>query len=179
MDTEGSRVRMPRIRIHNIGFGLALLVIVLLEWQARRTQEALLRADQAVARSVEVLSVVQGTLSALQDVETGMRGYVITGTASFLEPYNRGLERLDFERGRLEQLVGRRPGYAVWWADTQQAIEERLRLARLNVDLRRDSGLEAATESVVQAGGKQAMDRVRALLARLETEERWRLARQH
>ena len=179
MDTEGSRVRMPRIRIHNIGFGLALLVIVLLEWQAKRTQEALLRADQAVARSVEVLTVVQGTLSALQDVETGMRGYVITGTADFLEPYERGIKRLAFERGRLQDMIGSRPGYAVWWADTQQAIDERLRLAQANVDLRRNHGLDAATASVTQAGGKQAMDRVRALLARLETEERWRLARQH
>ncbi|BDU16561.1 CHASE3 domain-containing protein [Lysobacter auxotrophicus] len=164
----------PRIRVHNIGFGLALLVILLLLAQARRTQEDLLRSNQAFARSAEVLTVLQDTLSALQDVETGMRGYVITGTESFLEPYREGTRRLALERSRLRQLIGNQRNSA-WWARADRAIDERVRLAEVNVELRRHDGLEAATQSVAQAGGKEAMDRVRALLGELEAAERERL----
>lgn len=164
----------PRIRLHNIGFGLALLVILLLLAQARRTQEDLLRSNQAFSRSAEVLTTVQDTLSALQDVETGMRGYVITGADAFLQPYHEGNRRLVEARARLRQLVGNQRD-AAWWGRANHDIDERLRLAKVNVDLRRRAGLEAASQSVAQAGGKEAMDRVRSLLGELEAAERERM----
>ncbi|TWI04576.1 PAS domain-containing protein [Luteimonas cucumeris] len=172
---------MPRIafNIHNLGFGLALLVVVLLGWQARRTQDALLEANTAVTHSLEVITVVQGTLSALQDVETGMRGFVITGDDRFLEPYRGGQLELASERQHLHRLLADKPDHAQWLSTTELAIDQRLQLARQNVDARRNGGLASAAERVATAGGKEAMDRVRALLATLEAEERTRLSERH
>ena len=76
--------------LHNLGFLLALVILGALGLQLYRSERALLDADAAVRRSLEVITVVQGTLSALQDVETGMRGYVITGEPQFLQPYVQG-----------------------------------------------------------------------------------------
>jgi signal transduction histidine kinase/DNA-binding response OmpR family regulator/CHASE3 domain sensor protein len=39
------------------------------------------------------------------DMETGLRGYLLTGDNRFLEPYDRGLAALDVERNRLRQMV--------------------------------------------------------------------------
>lgn len=165
--------------LHNLGFLLALALVLALGWQARRTQEALLQANASVTRSMQLLSVVQGTLSALQDVETGMRGFLITGSESYLEPFHRGQAELQRRRRELHRLFDSQPGYRDWLARTEGAIDRRVQLAHRNVAVRRQSGLAEAAERVRSREGKQAMDQVRALIAQLQTIEHRRLADEH
>ena len=67
--------------LHNLGFAAALALLSLLAWQGKRTQDVLLEANASIADSLELITVVQGMFSALQDVETGSRGYVLTADA--------------------------------------------------------------------------------------------------
>ena len=65
-------------------------------WLAgQATQETLLQTNRAVSHSLEVITSVQAILSSLQDIETGSRGFILTGDASYLEPYERGLNQLE------------------------------------------------------------------------------------
>ncbi len=58
-----------------------------------------------VVHTYEVMNEARATLSALQDAETGQRGYLLTANQSFLEPYRNG--RVAFERHleRFKQLT--------------------------------------------------------------------------
>ncbi len=162
--------------LHNLGFALALLLLLALGVLAHRTQHALLQANASVARSLQLISAAQGTLSALQDVETGMRGYVITADPAFLRPYRTGQQRVAYQRAELARLVGHAPGREAWMRELEQAISLRLQLARSNVDAVRMQGRAAAAERVRSAGGRQAMDHVRLLLDGLENDVREGLA---
>jgi len=53
--------------------------------------------EKWVAHTFEVLQNLDLVLSSLTDAETGERGYVLTGTATYLEPYNQVRKS---ERGR-------------------------------------------------------------------------------
>ena len=69
------------------------------------------------ARPAEVQRTLLGLLSALQDAETGQRGYLLTGDRPYLEPYLDARPTADSLLARLDTLVswnalqvGRMPG---------------------------------------------------------------------
>ena len=162
---------------HSIAFLAAFVLLAALGWQGARTQEALLQTNRSVSHSLEVITSVQAILTSLQDIETGSRGFILTGDASYLEPYERGLKQLEGYRRSLEQLVEGRSYPDVRWFRTLDAtIAERLQVAAGNVQARRDAGLQAAADHLRDAGGNLLMDRLRALLNAVEQQERRQLA---
>ena len=153
------------------------MLLAALGWQAVRTQEALLQTNRSVSDNLEVITSVQAILSSLQDIETGSRGFILTGEEAYLAPYERGLRELEGYRRSLEKQV---EGYAYpddrWFQTLDATIAERLEVAAGNIQARRDAGLQAAAERLRIAGGNVLMDRLRALLNSVEQQERRHLA---
>ncbi len=121
----------------------------------------------AVQRSVEVQRAAARLLSAVQDAETGQRGFLLTGDPLYLAPYDRAQDAIPAalsdlsarlsepeQRARLDAVRGR--------------IAAKLAELRRTVELRR-SGRAAAALAVVRTGlGRDAMAAVRATLAQIE-----------
>jgi PAS domain S-box-containing protein len=153
------------------------MLLAALGWQGKRTQEVLLQTNRSVSESLEVITSVMAILSSLQDIETGSRGFILTGEAAYLEPYERGLSQLEGYRRSLERQVEGHPFPDQRWFQTLDAtIAERLEVAAGNMQARRDSGLQAAAERLRMAGGNVLMERLRALLNAVEQQERRHLA---
>ena len=171
------RDRITRHTPHNLAFLLAFLLLIALAWQGKRVQEALLDANRSVSRSLELITAVQALMSSLQDVETGERGFVISGQAVYLEPYWQALERLEAERRHLDALLGEPEGpRRDWLARVDASLARRLQIAAANIALRQREGLSAAAGQLVGAGGRQTTAELRVLLGELEQAERQRLA---
>ena len=62
----------------------ALLINGLVSYRATRI---LIANQQRVAHTYQVIGEIEGVLSTLKDAETGERGYIITGSDAYLEPY--------------------------------------------------------------------------------------------
>ncbi|WP_312253760.1 ATP-binding protein [Stutzerimonas nitrititolerans] len=161
---------------HYLAFVLAFLLLAILGWHGKRTQEALLANNRSVTQSLEVITEVQAMLSSLQDIETGSRGFILTGDPNYLEPYTLGLSRLEQNRRALElQLQGRDFPGRPWFEMLDATIAERIEVAAANIQHRRDAGLEAAVERVQRTAGRQLMDRLRGLLNAVVQQERSQL----
>ncbi|PNF78741.1 CHASE3 domain-containing protein [Stutzerimonas stutzeri] len=162
---------------HSIAFLAAFMLLAALGWQGKRTQESLLQTNRSVSESLEVITSVQAILSSLQDIETGSRGFILTGEPAYLEPYERGLRQLEGYRRSLEiQVEGETFPDQRWFQTLDSTIAERLEVAAGNIQARRDAGLQAAVERLRVAGGNVLMDRLRALLNAVEQQERRELA---
>ncbi|MCQ4317645.1 response regulator [Stutzerimonas zhaodongensis] len=167
----------PAISWHSLAFLFAFLVLVALGWQGKRTQEAVLATNQSVSHSLEIITATQEMLSSLQNIETGSRGFVLTGEQDYLEPYELGLMQLEEHRRALQMtLKDREYPDDRWFEELDRNISERLIIAAGNIQARRDAGLQAAAERLKQAGGKQIMENLRALLDAVEQRERLLLA---
>src|SRR5258708_16803532 len=79
---------------------LAAFALMLL-WQINR----LLLINERVRHTNEVIAKAHQNLKLLIDGETGVRGYVITGNQTFLEPYNQSLNSTGSAFAKLEVLV--------------------------------------------------------------------------
>jgi PAS domain S-box-containing protein len=162
---------------HWFAFIIASALLVALGWQGKQTQDAVLASNQSVSHSLEIITATQSIFSSLQDIETGSRGFVLTGRSSYLAPYEHGLEKLETHRRQLQVLL---EDHAYpdqrWFAQLDRNIAERLVISAKNIQVRRAAGLQAAAAHLDQAGGKQIMDRLRALLDAAEQYERQQLA---
>src|ERR1039458_9703742 len=93
------------IKLPFIAFVVATAALVIIAggsyWSVSR-----LRDDAAwVAHTREVIGVVESVLSSSTDVETGARGFTVTGRDEYLQPYNDGIRNVDFELDALRALT--------------------------------------------------------------------------
>lgn len=167
--------RLSGITLHNLGFAAALALLVLLAFEGKRSQEFLLDANAAVEERLELITVVQGIVSALQDIETGARGYVLAGDEAYLAPYYSGRTDLVRQRAALGVMLASRHREA-WMAELDTRMQRRIDIAADNIERRDRLGLQRAAEGMTRAGGKETMDALRAQLDELEAEERIQLA---
>ena len=132
----------------------------------------LISARAPIERSHQVLEDIDALLTSLTSAETGQRGYLLTGDASYLRPYAEAIGQIDDRVAGLRELVGDNP--------RQQATLDRLddpvarKLAELDqtVMLRRTQGLAAAQEIVLAGGGARDMATIRGLLSELRSVEK-------
>lgn len=78
-----------------LGFGvITLIMILVLSFSYRNFNEE----SQVVAWNIHTYQVIgeaDNILESLINMETGLRGYAITGQDTFLQPYNQG--EIDFQ----------------------------------------------------------------------------------
>jgi len=166
-----------QVNWHWFALLIAFILLVALGWQGKQTQQAVLDSNLSVSRSLQIITATQSMLSSLQDIETGARGFVLTGHPAYLEPYEFGLRAIEQRRRELQALLdGRAFPDQRWFAQLDRNIADRLVIAAGNIQARRDLGLLEAAEHLQQSGGKEIMDRLRALLGAAEGYERRQLA---
>ncbi|MDI1477350.1 CHASE3 domain-containing protein [Polyangium sp. y55x31] len=150
---------------------LPVIFLVLIGSYAYATTQRLLVATGAVAHTREVLTALSHTLSAFQDLETGQRGYVITGDEAFLEPYQKASGVVDGDVAELARLTRDNPRQQQRLVELGSLVERQKRLLAGNIELRRREGLEAAAKGVATGDGKRTMDTIRRHIDEMIDEE--------
>ncbi|MEJ6001233.1 CHASE3 domain-containing protein [Paucibacter soli] len=151
----------------------ALLVVSALAYLSGRDAQA---SNTRVEQTQEVRRRLQLLLSELQDVETGSRGYALTGATEYLEPYERGAANFDQHVAALAELLAGSPQQGARLAQLHELARERIAHARRVVDARRQLGSAAGIKLVASGLGKQMMDGLRSAIARMDAEEAQQLA---
>ncbi len=127
-------------------------------------------ARQVIAQQNHILVSAEQLLSQLKDVETGERGFALTGEENYLEPYNSGLANVP----TLAAAVGAgSQGHGV----LAQLITAKLAFAHQVIAARRSGGTDAALALIRTGQDKASMDRVRAQVSDLQQDAVLVLAR--
>ena len=120
----------------------------------------LIRLRALAAPHRDVIVQAERLLSALEDAETGQRGFVITGDGRYLDPYESARSRLQGEIDRLREL--KNATVPIRELDAIQALV-RTKLDELGetIALRRSGGFEAAAARLQQGAGRETMEDLR------------------
>jgi signal transduction histidine kinase len=120
----------------------------------------LIRLRALAAPHRDVIVQAERLLSALEDAETGQRGFVITGDGRYLDPYESARSRLKGEIDRLREL--KNATVPIRELDAIQALV-RTKLDELGetIALRRSGGFEAAAARLQQGTGRETMEDLR------------------
>ncbi len=153
------------------GFAVLLAVLVINTAVTRR-QIAVQDGNQ---RWVEHTQRVQLELTAfeslLKDAETGQRGYLYTGEARYLEPYNTAVQQIDSHIATLAELVTDNPDQVSRVVTLRTLSKVKLEELATTIALFGEGRKDEARGIVLSDMGKRTMDQIRAQIAEMVRDE--------
>ena len=167
-----------RINTRLIGaFGIIVAILISLVTLAKLSQDKQARTQDLNVHTYQVLGEADGMLAALIDIETGSRGFMLTGLDAFLEPLEKGRASFDAEWHAIKRLTADNPA--------QQRRLDELKAAMSNwnttavepgIALRRavvagSKSMDAVVAYEREARGKSGMDEMRRQLAQIKEVE--------
>jgi signal transduction histidine kinase len=170
-------MRKLLMNVPNIGFGLALALLGGIALLSYGNSQSVEEAAQGRHLTLLKLDQLQEFLAAAINVETGERGYVITGDTVFLEPYLSGMEQIEPQLQRLRAALADSPRQLPVLAALEEATTKMCAHNRQVVALKASQDEDAAKRLVATGKGKQVMDQIRQLITALRGEERVQLLR--
>ena len=159
------------------GFSIPLILMIIIAAVVETDLKKLLDSQKWVSHTHKVIELANDVGASLVDMETGLRGYLLTGNENFLEPYNSGIERFSLKIDEGKLLVSDNP-------EQVQRLEKVSRIQQkwqdkhvsVSMDLRKDvingsSSINVVVEFVEQGIGKANMDAMRLVLNEFIAEE--------
>lgn len=159
-----------------LGNGIILLLMIVIAGVVYQSIHSLLRTSEWVTFTHEILEQGEALQKLLRDMQTGMRGFLITGQEDFLDPYKKGIERFEeiivntkntishtSELIELVELLEEVRQIKIQWH--QQVAEVAIAKRRKLVQGAKDADY---LEELLSAGaGKNIMDELRKILNKL------------
>jgi CheY-like chemotaxis protein/CHASE3 domain sensor protein len=149
---------------------LALLIFSYLLYQDNVRR--LLEARHWIEHTETVLEKLEYTLSLFKDIETGQRGFLLTGDPHFLEPYDQAKGRLFSVQNQLRNLTIDNPHEQKRLDSAEDLEAANLAYSEQAIERRKTKGMQAAIDLTATAQGKQLMDKLREVIRDAENEER-------
>lgn len=123
----------------------------------RQVDEMLTQQEATNDRVVDL----RNTMDAMLDLETGQRGYLLTGEETYLEPYEHGRSVLSPALDTLRAVFQGDPAVSGQVDQLSQLAEAKLQKTARAIELRRRGDLAAALAVVRVGEGKRLMDAFR------------------
>ncbi len=145
-------------------FMLAAFIIIvngLLSWQYLLTIQA---NNANVIESETMTNRLNRLLALLTDAETAQRGFIITGSEQYLEPYKIAQIELPGLIAEIESNSTTRPIFYSRLPDLKNLIQQQQQELVTTIELRRTQGFEAAQIIVLENQGKEYMDTIRQIV---------------
>jgi methyl-accepting chemotaxis protein len=159
-------------------FGVVLSIVGVQSVVAFRATTANAESAQWTDHTHEVISTAGVALASLVDMETGYRGFLVTGRDVFLEPYEGGQTSALAALTKLQELTSDNPAQVARWKDLQaRAAAWQTETTQPGIALRKAVLDGTATQEQVIAfetsgTGKAHFDGMRAVFAEAVQAER-------
>jgi signal transduction histidine kinase len=141
----------------------ALAIVGINEAGYRQSTRALADIDEAQKGRGVINQILQNML----DAETGQRGYLLTGEASYRQPYDTAIKQVDGHLSTLRQLYADRPAELTQIAELSKHVLRKVAEMDMSVRLRQD-GKEDAWKFVITTDvGREEMEAIRATAGQL------------
>jgi signal transduction histidine kinase/DNA-binding response OmpR family regulator len=154
-----------------IGLGLALLVLVFVTLLENRGIR-LVESSQRVAHTQEVIAEVETIGSLARDVETGQRGFLLTGRDEYLGPYEAARAGLGERLARLRTLTADNPTQQERVLRLEEAIRSKIAFSDETIAAQRQQGPDAALALILTGRGVEEMNAIRELTGAMVNTER-------
>ncbi|MBB6096405.1 methyl-accepting chemotaxis protein [Povalibacter uvarum] len=158
-------------------FGIIVAILVVLIITAKISQNKQVAAQEMNIHTYEVLGEADEILASLINMETGARGFMLTGVEGFLEPLNSGRDAFQTSWTQAKTLTADNPTQQRRLDDLKstmsswntQAVEPGLALRREVASGAKSMDAIVAYER--EARGKSGMDQMRKQLAEIKDAE--------
>jgi methyl-accepting chemotaxis protein len=154
------------------GFLSALALVAIVGWLSLKVTNRLVESGRWVSHTHEVIARVEDLLSHIKDVETGGRGYVISGDDRHVLQIERGKAALPPVIGEIRRLTADNPNQQRRLDELAPLVARKVEVQEQLVQTRREHGIEGIAKAATMVSASAGiMDRVRAIVGEMEREE--------
>ncbi len=151
-------------------FTVAVMAVVLLGAMTYMNVRSLFERNVWVVHTYRVLGTIGEFYDSISQVQSGGRGYLLTGKTEFLQPYQAGIDASASQIAELRRLTSDNPVQAHNIDQLQMLFNRAVAGLHDNIETRRVRGLEALQNSFGTAD-KENMDQVRFTVAAMKNHE--------
>jgi len=143
---------------------------------ASQSLARLLERDAERSQALRAQTELQQLLTLLVDVETGQRGFIITGQQPFLRPYEEALAELGRLRPQLRERLAEAGADPSGQQRLDALIDQRLGQTKATIGRRLASGDDIMRDLGAYVDGKRVMDELRFEIQQLSRQQQERVA---
>ncbi len=148
----------PKMAVSLLLAALAALALVGINEAGYRQSS---RALADISEAQKVRGTLNQLLQNMLDAETGQRGYLLTGEASYRQPYDSAVKQVDGHLAALRQLYADQPAERTRLTELSKHVLRKIAEMDMSVRLRQD-GQEDAWKFVITTDvGREEMDAIR------------------
>lgn len=136
-----------------------------------RSLDLSIARGEARAQALQTQLQIRKVGALLVDIETGQRGFIITGQVAFLDPYERARQELARAYAELKQQLQQGDPGGASLARLDDFIAQRTAQVERNIERRWQQGEAVLKDLSAYVSGKQLMDDIRHELALLEARQ--------
>ncbi len=137
-----------------------------LEQRERQIQSRL-----ALLHTYQVIGALEELELALNEAETGQRGFILTGNERYLAPLEKAGKKLDGAINQIRSLTKDNSDQQQHIGSISTLTKEKLRELEKTVSLRRESGFEAALKEIKNDSGQRFMEEMRTRIEEMKSTE--------
>ena len=145
---------------------LLMLLVGGLQWQSSRNFRA---SRDLVTHTHTVLLSLESFLSSMKDAETGERGYLLTHKESYLAPYWKSLDYAPKQLAYLRQITVDNPEQQKNLAHLEPLMNAMLNELDHTITVEKRGSHDIAIKTVMSDTGKNIMNQIRDIVARMQT----------
>jgi len=162
--------RFPAAATYVAALSAALLLLIITVaaalWQTNRSVELNVEVRESLAQRSNLRLLIR----SLQDVETGQRGYLLTGNADYLQPYLAARDDIGRQLDFLN-AAARTPERRAELDRMRELSSEKLEELATTISLRREGRIAEVMRIVNSDRGRVVMDELRQIIATAEARE--------
>lgn len=144
-----------------------LSVLVIFYYNAQKVKST----NDLVEHTQEVLRKSDNVFLDVLNIETGSRGYSLTGNENYLEPFNNAVITINSNIEKLALLTKDNLNQQSRIDSLKKVVEERLIYTKNTIEVRKKNGLNEAEKIVTDGMGKILTDKIRSIIAAINSEE--------
>ena len=153
------------------GFVAAILAVIAISYFSYQSLEERSLGARRVSQTLSAISHVESLLALAKDAETGQRGFLLTGSETYLDPYLNAVRELPLRTAETRRLILDDPKQLERLSLIEALAQRKLDELHKTIELARTGQRDAAVTLVSENRGKELMDGVRQAVAAMIAEE--------
>jgi signal transduction histidine kinase/ActR/RegA family two-component response regulator/type II secretory pathway pseudopilin PulG len=150
-----------------VGAMTSIIVLVFISILTVSSLRSLSESANLVENKTEVKEQISNLLTAIINIETGVRGYVITGSEEYLEPMEKSIKEISEQLKELRNQIKDNPAQQNSLNILSPLIEKRMAVAKQIFSIRKLKGLSEAISLFDDGEGKMLSDSIRAVTSKM------------
>jgi len=154
-----------------LGFTVVYFAVIIAITISHYNSNRIIKSSDWVLQTQKILTEVRNIDALLVDLETGQRGFLITGKEEYLDPFLKSKDVIYSELDNIRNLTIDNSSQTKRIDSLKILVDKKIEELELTILLRKNVSYEAAKAIVNNDSGKIYMDKIRVIIDKIEKEE--------